>query len=311
MVFRNSRDSACHRELKALRCKIDARRRDANYNEVVNIAASMDGARVLWTTGRRLGLNPLDRVKYALSWYVSRCYAWLAAAAPAHFTLHLPGNLWLSIRPNGVDCGTLADVFDRRLYDLSASGVRRVLDLGGNIGAATLFFASRFPEAEFACVEPFPGNLAVLRETIRVNRIRATVFDGVVGTDAGEADLDVGCNPDAFSLTPAEASAERLRVRQFSVPELLDALGWDRIDLLKIDIEGYEKTLFRRNNAWLNRVRFIIGEAHGHVGYEIGDVRADLVPFGFEVIEKSYDEENLLTIFEARNGSKSQIPDIL
>src|ERR1700733_236940 len=84
--FRNSRDSACHRELKALRCKIDARPRDANYNEVANIAASMDGARVLWTTGRRLGLNPLDRVKYALSWYVSRGYAWLAPARPPHFS---------------------------------------------------------------------------------------------------------------------------------------------------------------------------------------------------------------------------------
>ncbi len=266
---------------------------------------------MLLATGNRLGLGALDRLKYALSWYVSRCYTWLAALAPAHFTLKLPGNLRLPIRPNGVDCGTLADIFDRQLYDLTANGVTRILDLGANIGAATLFFASRFPQAEFACVEPFPGNLIVLRETIRVNRIRATVFDGVVGIDAGEADLNLGCNPDAFSLTPAEASSETLRVRQFSVPELLEALGWDRIDLLKIDIEGYEKTLFHRNNEWLGRVRFIIGEAHGHVGYEIGDVRADLAPFGFAVIEKSYDAENLLTIFEARNGSKSRIPDIL
>ncbi len=274
------------------------------YDEtIVNVVASMDGARLLWATGRRLGFNPFDRMKYVLSWYVSRCHARLAAVAPARFTLHLPGGLRLPIRTNGVDCGTLADIFDRRLYDLSASGVTRVLDLGGNIGAATLFFASRFPEAEFACVEPFPGNLAVLRETIRVNRIRATVFDGVVGIESGEADLNVGCNPDAFSLTPAEASAEKLRVRQFSVPELLDALGWDGIDLLKIDIEGYEKTLFRRNNAWLSRVRFIIGEAHGHVGYEIDGVRDDLFPFGFKVTQKSYDAENLLTIFEARNES--------
>jgi len=279
----------------------------ANYNRRVKIAASIVGARVLWTTGGRLGLNLLDRVKYALSWYLSRCHAKLASIAPAYFTVQLPGGIRAAIRPNGVDCGTLRDIFDSRLYDLRASGVTRVLDLGGNIGAATLFFAAQFPEAEFACVEPFPGNLAVLRETIRANRIRATVFDGVVGIDAGEADLYVGCNPDAFSLTPAKTSAPKLRVRQFSVPELLDLLGWDRIDLLKIDIEGYEKTLFRHNNAWLSRVRLIIGEAHGHVCYEIGDVRADLAPFGFEVIQKSYDAENLLTIFEARNESASNV----
>ncbi len=267
---------------------------------MVNLAASIAGARLLWTTGRRLGLNPLDRVKYALSWYVSRGPAVFARIAPAYFTVRLPGGITAIIRPNGVDCGTLRDIFDRRLYDLSAGGVTRVLDLGGNIGAATLFFAARFPEAEFACVEPFPGNLAMLRETIRVNRIPATVFAGVVGIDAGEADLYVDCNPDAFSLTPAEASAEKLRVRQFSVPELLAALGWDGIDLLKIDIEGYEKTLFRRNNSWLSHVGLIIGEAHSHAGYLIGDVRADLAPFGFQVSEKSFDAEYGLTIFEAR-----------
>ena len=108
---------------------------------------------------------------------------------------------------------------------------------------------------------------------------------------------------DAFSLTPSKGSAQKLRVRLFAVPELLAALGWDEIDLLKIDIEGYEKTLFRGNNAWLSRVRVIVGEAHGHVGYGIDDVRADLAPFGFQVTLKSFDAKNGLTIFEARNGS--------
>ena len=268
----------------------------------MNIATSIAGAPSLWTTGGRLGLNPLDRVKYVLSWYLSR-RTFLATIAPAYFIVRLPGGIRAPIRPNGVDRGTLADIFERRLYDVNAAGVRRVLDLGANIGAATLFFASRFPEAEFACVEPFPGNRAVLRETIKLNRIRATVFEGAVGTGAGEADLHLSGNADSFSLTPAEASAQKLRVRQFAVPELLAALGWDEIDLLKIDIEGYEKTLFRGNNAWLSRVRVIVGEAHGHVGYGIDDVRADLAPFGFQVTLKSFDAKNGLTIFEARNGS--------
>lgn len=268
----------------------------------MNIAASITGARSLWTTGGRLGLKPLDRVKYALSWYLSR-RTLLAAVAPAHFIVQLPGGIRAPIRPNGVDRGTLADIFERRLYDVSATGVKRVLDLGANIGAATLFFASRFPEAEFACVEPFPGNRAVLREAIKLNGIRATVFEGAVGTEAGESDLHLGGTPDSFSLTPAAASAQRLRVRQFTVPELLAALGWDEIDLLKIDIEGYEKTLFRGNNAWLSRVRLIVGEAHGHVGYGIDDVRADLEPLGFQVTRRSFDAKNGLTIFEARNCS--------
>jgi hypothetical protein len=64
-----------------------------------------------------------------------------------------------------------------------------------------------------------------------------------------------------------------------------------------------EKTLFRGNNTRLSRVRLIIGEAHGHVGYGISDVQADLAPFGFQVTQKDFDASNLLTIFEARNSS--------
>jgi FkbM family methyltransferase len=249
----------------------------------MNIATSITEARSLWATGRRLGLSAPDRLKYTLSWYLSRPFPFLAAVAPEYFILQLPDGSRAAIRPNGVDLRTLADIFDRQLYELSGSGIRRILDLGANIGLATLFLSSRFPEAEFACVEPFPGNLGMLRRTIHLNSIRATVFEGAVGTDPGEADLDVGGQADNFSLAPGEASATKLRVRQFAVPEFLAALGWDAIDLLKIDIEGHEKTLFRRNNEWLSRVRLIIGEAHGHVGYGIDDVREDLAPLGFEV----------------------------
>ena len=217
--------------------------------------------------------------------------------------MKLPGGIRAPIRPNGVDGNTPADMFDRRLYDLSDVGVRRVLDLGANIRMATLFFAFRFPVAEFASVEPSPENRVVLRKVIRLNRIRATVFEGAVGTDDGEAEPDVGCEPDMFSLTPANATGNKLRIRQFSVSELLAAVGWQDVDLLKIDIEGYEKTLFHNKNSWLRRVRLTVGEAHGHVGYRIKDLQADLLPFGFQVVEKKCDEVYGLTICEARNSS--------
>jgi len=269
----------------------------------MNLEASIAGLRSLWATGGALGLSPIDRVKYALSWYFNKRNALFTKLAPTYFIVRLPSGMRVPIRPNGVDRLTLADVFVGRLYELQAADVKRVLDLGANIGTATLFFAESFPDAEFACVEPSPDNQVALRELIRLNRLRATVFEGAVGTDSGEADLHLGCGADMFSLTPVTPSGERLRVTQFTVPEIMAALGWNDIDLLKIDIEGYEKTLFRGNNAWLSRVRVIVGEAHGHVGYGIDDIRADLAPFGFQVTQKSFNARDGLTIFEARNAS--------
>jgi FkbM family methyltransferase len=258
----------------------------------------LTGARRLWDTSGRLGLKGIDRVDYCLSWYLSR-HPLLTAIAPARFTMKLPGRVRVAIRPNGADSRTLAEIFERRDYELEGSEVKRVLDLGANVGLATLFLASRFPKAEFVCVEPSPNNAAMLRENIRLNRLRATVYDGAIGTTDGEATLHVGCAPDMYSLTPAEPSGSTMSVRQFSVPEILATVGWDTVDLVKIDIEGYEKKLFRENTGWLQRVGRIVGEAHGHAGYGIAEVRADLQPLGFRVSLRNYDRANGTTLFEA------------
>jgi FkbM family methyltransferase len=269
----------------------------------VQIRASIAGALSLWQTARAAGLDAADRVRYAASYYLSR-RALLRFVAPLHFSLKLTNGMRVLIRPNGVDHRTMKDIFVHRTYDLAlnARDVNRVLDLGANIGMATLFFASQFPSAEFACVEPSPENRAVLQKALAINRIRATVFNGVVGTESGTADLYVDCDSDEFSVTPAKKSSlNKLQVRQYTLPEILATLGWDKVDLLKIDIEGQEKTLFRTDSEWLSHVRLIIGEAHGHVGYGIEEVHADLDPLGFEVTQKTFDKNNGLTIFEARN----------
>jgi FkbM family methyltransferase len=268
----------------------------------MNIASSIAHARTLWDNGRKLDLIVADRAKLTMAYYISRS-ALLGHLAPPHFTLQLPGGYKACIRPNGRDQAALAEIFGIKPYQpaQSAANPKRILDLGANIGMATLFLTTQFPDAEIASVEPFPGNLAILRENVRLNQIRSTIFAGAVGVSSGEAELSVGNVADAVSLVPASDAGRqtKLRVKQFSVDEIMDQLHWTQIDLLKIDIEGYEKTLFKSNNAWLGRVNQIVGEAHGHVGYGIKEVRADLEPFGFKLIEKYYDAVHELTIFEA------------
>jgi FkbM family methyltransferase len=55
-----------------------------------------------------------------------------------------------------------------------ARGPRVVLDLGGNIGAATVYFATRWPEAQIAVIEPDPDAFQrLLRNTSRFAGVRA------------------------------------------------------------------------------------------------------------------------------------------
>jgi hypothetical protein len=56
-------------------------------------------------------------------------------------------------------------------------------------------------------------------------------------------------------------------VPAISIPTLLRKLSWDRIDLLKIDIEGHEKVLLSDKCEWLQVVETICIECHD--GFEM------------------------------------------
>lgn len=48
----------------------------------------------------------------------------------------------------------------------------------------------------------------------------------------------------------------------FTVEDIVKMFDWKSIDLIKIDIEGGEATLFAFNNQWINKVKQIVLEIH-------------------------------------------------
>lgn len=193
-------------------------------------------------------------------------------------------KLRLLLRPNCADYKLLYEVFVERPYEASGN-IRTILDLGGNIGVASCFLAARHPDATIAAVEPDPSNLAVLREVTRRNGLRVRVFDAAIGPRAGEAVFSSREDPRSSSLIPVADSegSVALRVRQVTVPSIMEEMKWERVDLLKIDVEGYESVLFAEDNAWLANVGTICGEVHAHVHYGLPELMRDLGPFGFSV----------------------------
>jgi FkbM family methyltransferase len=270
--------------------------RSGAASELLNLAYT----RQLLTLARTLDLDSIDRVKLLASYYLSRIPG---LPRPKVLQLHATvegQKMSLNIRPNGTDVGVLSDIFYKRLYKFEASNVQTVLDLGTNIGLATAYFSRRFPGATFACVEPSPANAAVIAKTVRDNNLNVRIFQAAIGLTEGTAKLHLSSDPSANSLDPAHSSSDFIEVRLLPVSAILKEMRWDRINLMKIDIEGYEKTLFGANPEWLSRVDTIVGEIHSHVGYTMEALRGDLAPYGFSVTELSGgDAEFGLTIFLA------------
>jgi FkbM family methyltransferase len=176
------------------------------------------------------------------------------------------------------------EIFVRSVYDHPLGNPRTILDLGANCGCATLMFAARYPQARIAAVEPHPGNLAALRENLRLNHIQAEVIQAAATIADGPATLLVRTSLSHRLLArEGRDNAPQLTVPGISIPTLLGQLGWDQVDVLKVDIEGYERMLFAGRPAWLNQVTRIIGEYHD--SYRMPELRADLEPMGFTVTQ--------------------------
>ena len=136
-----------------------------------------------------------------------------------------------------------------------------IVDVGANIGMATLWFKKRWPQAEIIAVEPDPANFALLQRNVgglpgvRTVQAALTPVDGSIGFETE------GLRASSFhirDLKPGEAGVAAISMRT-----LMERFGLERIDLLKLDIEGAEKEVFEATDlAWMDQVRTIAVELH-------------------------------------------------
>lgn len=176
------------------------------------------------------------------------------------------GPIRMLVRSNkGSDAFIFSEVFDHQYYSLELDLVpQTVLDLGANAGFTAVYFAKVYPDARLACVEPIASNVRVLRRNLALNRVSAQVFEAAVSTTDGTVRMEVLQMDYGHRVTAAGACApaNSVEVPAISVPTLLARLGWDRVGLLKIDIEGYERELLANDCDWLKKVDAICIECH-------------------------------------------------
>ena len=193
------------------------------------------------------------------------------------------GSVRLLLRSNGGTDGFIhGEVFEHEYYRLPlTSPPETILDLGANIGLTSVYFSRVYPRALLACVEPVLGNVRALTRNLELNSIKAAVFPAAVDPQNGRVRMQLEARDSEHKVADAneEPRGETVEVDAISVPTLMARLGWPRIGLLKIDIEGHEKILLSRDCEWLNLVDAICIECHP--GYDESDLRRLAERFGF------------------------------
>lgn len=163
------------------------------------------------------------------------------------------------LRVGTSDFATLMEV--RESYDVSPKfPVNNIIDLGGNIGLASAYLASKFPKAKIVTVEPEASNFEMLKVNVAPYPNIIPVNKGVFHKECYLKIINEGTANNCFRL---EESEEPTPIRAISIPSLMQQYGMETIDILKMDIEGGERYLFNEQaHEWLSKVKILMIELH-------------------------------------------------
>jgi FkbM family methyltransferase len=141
-----------------------------------------------------------------------------------------------------------------------------IIDCGANVGYASVYLLSKFPEARLIAVEPDPGNLKWLRRNLEPYGDRATVLEsGVWSHPVGLiVEANHGDGLEWARQVRESRPDETPQLTATDVATILENSGADSISILKLDVEGSEEVIFSSHyERWLDRVENIVIELHG------------------------------------------------
>lgn len=190
---------------------------------------------------------------------------------------NIPGYGAIWMRPHTSDLATFREIFVNGEYDLQATGVSEVIlrrykallaqgrrpiiiDAGANIGLATRYLIKHFPEARFILVEANSENASLARKNCE-DFSNVTVMEAAIWIESGEISFQ----------TSSEASTHRIAEHPDLVSDstvlalkMNEIVGEDLDDLfmVKMDIEGAEIEVLKKENHWLEAMPIIMIEPH-------------------------------------------------
>jgi FkbM family methyltransferase len=165
----------------------------------------------------------------------------------------------VSLRPGTCDIILYYDIMIQDMYGFpTLDRVRTIVDCGANIGLASVYLLTKYESAKVIALEPDPVNFPLCEKNLAPFSSRATVVNAALWTRPGRMQLQgdhVGTW--ASSVVPLEGE-KHAGIEALDMFTLFQNYDFERIDILKIDIEGAEHDIFSADDlSWMEKVRCI------------------------------------------------------
>lgn len=130
-----------------------------------------------------------------------------------------------------------------------------MIELGSFWAYYSVWFAKQFPGSQVVGCEPDPTNLALGQRNAELNKLKnITFFNSAAGEDDGIM-TDVVMDSD-----PSQAVSVEIR----TVDSLVKEMNWQKLDLLHMDVQGFETSALRGAAATIKskNLRFLFVSTH-------------------------------------------------
>ena len=163
---------------------------------------------------------------------------------------HAGIRLYRNSLPRGVDF-----IYDANQI-LMPEKVSVVFDVGANVGQSAKWFRRAYPNADIFCFEPVGETFRqLIEQTASLDLVHS--FQMALGGTRGSRDIHINLDPDSSvnSFVRCFPGDRQVSVHVETLDAFCQQRGIDHIDLLKIDVEGYELEVLKGASGFLSSGR--------------------------------------------------------
>ncbi len=192
----------------------------------------------------------------------------------------------LLVRPRrSIPFGVFPWMDIRRLLDYPSRPT--IFDVGAHTGETADSVLEMFPGASLHCFEPSPKSFSILKSAVK----NATHHQLALSDKTGHMDFFGDGTGSSNRLMSAEAAAvlgkKTRKVEVKTLDQVMCDLGLTKLDVLKIDVEGFETSVLKGGAATIESCSpLILTECAFKEDSTLGsfdELRETLRPFGYHV----------------------------
>jgi len=174
----------------------------------------------------------------------------------------------ICFRLNSSDIRVYQQIFAAREYAClnNIKDIKLIVDCGAYIGLSSIWFLNEYRNADLVAIEPDPKNFSILQKNLRPYGQRAKLLKAAIWPRKGALVASKEKYRDGQEWTRQVRECvnnEKPEINAINIDSIISESGFEKIDILKIDIERSEIELFSHNyKQWLSKTRNIVIELH-------------------------------------------------